>query len=60
MANAKKKDFEDSIHTLDEETDATLMTLRKRLKSSNKNRLVPSSEVRQQMKKWLTRSDPKL
>jgi hypothetical protein len=56
MAETKKKDFENSTHILEEESDATLALLRQRLKSSDKNRLVPSSEVRQRMKKWLTKS----
>ena len=56
MAETKKKDFENSTHILDEENDATLTLLKERLKSSDKNRSVPSGEVRQQMKKWLTKS----
>ena len=56
MAETKKKDFENSTRILDEESDATLALLKQRLKSSDKNRSVPSNEVRQRMKKWLTKS----
>jgi len=56
MAEAKKKDFENSAHVLSEEDESTLTILRQRIKSSDENRLVSSEEVRQRMKKWLTKS----
>jgi len=56
MAEAQKKDFENSAHIVDEEDEATLATLKQRIKSSDEGRLVPSEEVRQRMKKWLTKS----
>ena len=56
MAEAKKTEFENSAHILAEEDEATLATLKKRIESSDERRLVPSEEVRQRMKKWLTKS----
>ena len=56
MAEAKKKDFENSARMLNEEDESTLAILRQRIKSSDENRLVSSEEVRQRMKKWLTKS----
>ena len=56
MAEAQKKDFENSAHILDEEDEATLAILKQRIKSSDEGQLVPSEEVRQRMKKWLTKS----
>ena len=56
MAEAKKKDFENSARMLNEEDESTLAILRQRIKSSDENRLVSSEEVRQRMEKWLTKS----
>ena len=53
MAEAKKTEFENSAHILEEEDEATLATLKKRIESSDEGRLVPSEEVRQRMKKIL-------
>lgn len=56
MAEAHKVDFENSAHILDKEDAGTLAILKKRIKSSDEGRLVPAEEVRQRMKKWLTKS----
>jgi hypothetical protein len=56
MAEANKVDFENSAHILEEEDEGTLDILKKRIKSSDEGRLVPAEEVRQRMKKWLTKS----
>lgn len=56
MADLKKPKFEDSSHLLDEEDESTIELLKKRIKSSDESRLVSSDEVRQQMKKWLSKS----
>ena len=56
MAEAKKREFENSAHLLNEEDETTLAILKQRIKSSDESRLVPFEEVRQRIQKWLTKS----
>ncbi|HWZ44281.1 MAG TPA: hypothetical protein VNW97_12455 [Candidatus Saccharimonadales bacterium] len=48
--------FENSAQILDEEDEATLALLKQRAKAADEGRMVSSEEVRQRMKKWLTKS----
>jgi microcompartment protein CcmL/EutN len=50
VAEANKVDFESSAHILEEEDEATLAILKKRIKSSDEARSVPAEEVHQRMK----------
>jgi len=52
----KKVDFENSVHILDDEDEATLAVLKQCIKAADAGQLVTSEEVRQRMKKWLTKS----
>jgi hypothetical protein len=56
MVQAKKIELDNSAQLLDEEDEATLTLLRQRIKSSDEGRLIASEEVRERMKKWLTKS----
>jgi hypothetical protein len=56
MAYAKKVEFEDAAHILDEEDEATRAILKQRIKSADEGRLVTAEEARRRMKKWLTKS----
>jgi hypothetical protein len=56
MVQVKKIEFDNSAQLLDEEDEATLALLKQRIKSSDKGGLIASEEVRQRIKKWLTKS----
>lgn len=49
MAQAKKIDFDDSAHLLDEEDEATLTILKQRSQSSEEAKLVSAEDVRQRI-----------
>lgn len=49
MAEVKKTDFENVDHILDEEDEATIALLKKRMKSFDESRLIPAEQVRQRI-----------
>ncbi len=56
MAEEKKLNFNEPAPILDEEDEATLAAIDRGTKAADEGRVVPLEEVRQRMKKWLTKS----
>jgi hypothetical protein len=55
MAGMKNEDLDQSAPILDNEDAATLAAIDRGIQSAD-DRLVPLEEVREQMKRWLTKS----
>jgi len=56
MAEVKKQDFGEPAPILDEEDEATLAAIDRGIKATDEGRVLPSGEVRQRMRQWLTKS----
>ena len=54
--DVKKFDFTEPADILEEEDEATLAAIDRGIKAADEGRVVPLEEVRNRMKKWLTKS----
>jgi predicted transcriptional regulator len=56
MAEVNGENVNQSAPILDEEDDATLEAIDRGIRSADEGRVVPIDEVRQRMRRWLTKS----
>jgi predicted transcriptional regulator len=56
MAEVNEENVNQSAPILDEEDEATLEAIDRGIRSADEGRVVPIDEVRQRMRRWITKS----